>query len=70
MIFMTNNVEQSTRVLDVKGLQIALGIGKDTAYSLMRSQAFPSMRLGRRYVVRKEAFEAWLKRNEGKNYVL
>lgn len=38
--------EQNTLVLDVKGLQIALGIGKDTAYSLMRSQAFPSMRLG------------------------
>lgn len=67
---MTNNVEQSTLVLDVKGLQIALGIGKDTAYSLMRSQAFPSMHLGGRYMVRKEAFEAWLKRNEGKTYVL
>ncbi len=57
-------------VLDVKGLQSALGIGRETAYSLMRSQAFPSVRLGRRYIVEKAALQRWLKKYEGKDFVI
>ena len=32
-------------VLDVKELQEALGIGADTAYCLMSSEEFPSMKI-------------------------
>ena len=56
--------------MDVKGLQGALGIGRDTAYSLMRSKGFPSIRIGGHYIVGKDALMAWLKRNEGREYCL
>lgn len=57
-------------VLNVKELQDALGIGRDTAYDLMRSKAFPSIRIGGRYVVEKEALQSWLKLYRGKTYHL
>ena len=57
-------------VYDVKGLQGRLGIGREAAYSLMRSQGFPSIRIGNKYVVGKDAFVVWMKRNEGKRYTL
>lgn len=57
-------------VLNVKELQDALGIGRDTAYELMRNEAFPSIRIGGRYMVEKEALQAWLKRYQGKQFVL
>ena len=38
-------------LLTVKDLQSILGIGRDTAYALMHSQAFPAMKIGRRYFV-------------------
>ena len=64
------NVIQEPLVMDVKGLQTALGIGRDTAYSLMRSKGFPSIRIGGHYVVGKDALVIWLKRNEVKTYSL
>lgn len=59
-----NNVE--TMVLNVQELQMALGIGRDTAYALMRSRAFPSTKIGGRYIVAKDALKSWIKSNEGK----
>lgn len=64
------NIVQEQIVLDVKGLQQALGIGKDAAYSLMKSNGFPSIKIGSHYVVGKEALVRWLKRNEGRTYCL
>lgn len=55
---------------DVKDLQKALSIGRETAYSLMRNKAFPSIRIGNRYLVEKEALRAWLKRYEGKTFLI
>ncbi|MDO5538968.1 MAG: helix-turn-helix domain-containing protein [Eubacteriales bacterium] len=63
-------MEDTTLVLDVKGLQSALGIGRDLAYGLMHSRSFPSIRIGNRYVVEKEALRNWLKRNEGREISL
>lgn len=56
--------------LDVKDLMNRLGIGRETAYALMRSTAFPSMRIGGRYLVSVEALHRWLQQNEGKEFVL
>ncbi|MDY5665604.1 MAG: helix-turn-helix domain-containing protein [Blautia sp.] len=56
--------------LDVKDLQRCLGIGRDTAYSLMRNRAFPSVRIGNRYLVEKTALTRWLKCYEGKEFML
>lgn len=57
-------------VLNVKELQEALGIGRDGAYALMRNNAFPSMRIGSRYVVDKRAFEEWLEKYRYKQFIL
>lgn len=59
-----------TMMLDVKALQSALGIGRETAYNLMRNKAFPSIRIGRRYMVEREALKAWLKRYQGREFIL
>ena len=57
-------------MLDVKGLQVALGVSRDTCYQLMRSAGFPSIKLGGRYLVEKRALEEWLRRYQGKTYKL
>lgn len=57
-------------MLTVKDLQRVLHIGRDRAYALMRSKAFPSIKLGGRYYVSVEALERWLKEYEYKTYVL
>ena len=57
-------------ILDVNDIQKILKIGKEAAYSLMRNHAFPSVKIGKRYVVEKEAFKQWLKRQEGREFQL
>ena len=38
----------------------ALGISKTTAYTLMTSEKFPSVRIGERVIVEREKFKEWL----------
>lgn len=57
-------------ILDVNDIQKILKIGKEAAYALMRNHAFPSVKIGKRYVVEKEAFKQWLKRQEGREFQL
>lgn len=38
----------------------ALGISKTTAYTLMTSENFPSVRIGERVIVEREKFKDWL----------
>lgn len=38
----------------------ALGISKTTAYTLMTSDTFPSVRIGERVIVEREKFKEWL----------
>ena len=47
-----------------------LGLGRDKAYQLMRSEAFPSIKIGGQYYVDEKAFEEWLKRYENKEFIL
>lgn len=57
-------------VYNVKELQKVLGIGRDTAYALMRSRAFPSIKISGRFFVEKEALRIWLKHQEGKEFLM
>lgn len=54
------------QVLCVKDLMECLHIGKDKAYNLMRSRSFPSMQIGKTYIVTLENFNQWLNDNTGK----
>ncbi len=57
-------------ILYVKDLMEVLHIGRDKAYSLMRSKAFPSTQLGKNYFVTIDNLNKWLDDNAGRNYKL
>ena len=57
-------------LLTVKDLQNLLKIGRDTAYALMHASAFPSIKIGGRYYVTKEALNKWLEKSENKKIIL
>ena len=38
----------------------ALGISRTTAYALMTSEGFPSVRIGERVIVERSKFKEWL----------
>lgn len=59
-----NITNETIECCDVKTLATILGICDKTAYALMKQVDFPSIRIGKRYVVRKEALREWLKRQE------
>ncbi len=63
-------MEEANMLLTVKDLQELLKVGRDTAYSLMRATNFPSMKLGGRYYVTREALQKWLERSEYKQIIL
>ena len=42
-----------------------LGVASSTAYELMHEKDFPSVRVGNRFVVPKEEFQAWIKFKTG-----
>ena len=41
-----------------------LGVSKGTAYNLFRSEGFPSVRIGKRWVISKKALQEWLEYKE------
>ena len=46
------------------GAQV-LGISPSSGYELLHQQDFPTLKIGNRIVVPKEAFIQWVKRNTG-----
>lgn len=52
------------KMLDIKDLQKILKIGRNSAYNLMKTPGFPSMQMGRKWLISEEAFKEWLKDNE------
>ena len=42
-----------------------LGVASSTAYELMHEKDFPAVRIGNRFVVPKEEFQAWIKKKIG-----
>lgn len=57
------------KLYTVKDLR-EFGFGRDKAYQLMHSKAFPSNKIGGRYYVSAEAFDEWLKRYANKEFLL
>lgn len=46
--------------LTVPEVAVALGVSKPTAYNLANRADFPAIRLGKRIIVPREAFEKWV----------
>ena len=51
--------------LNAQHLSSVLGIGRASAYELMDEKGFPTLRVGGRKVVSKEAFIKWVSENTG-----
>ncbi|MBR1851615.1 MAG: helix-turn-helix domain-containing protein [Lachnospiraceae bacterium] len=58
------------QLLTTKELQKRLGVGRDRAYQLMHSKGFPSIKIGARYYVTKDALTRWLKMYAYREYQL
>ena len=61
---------EELKVFTAKELAGVLKIGRDKAYALIRSKGFPSICIGKRYIVTEKALNEWLEQYEHKNYVL
>ena len=57
-------------VYDIKDLQRILKVGRNVAYELMKSDCFPSIKIGKKRVVYKENLEEWLKDNAYSSIIL
>ncbi len=61
---------EAVKLLDVKDLMRLMKIGRDKAYDLMRSEGFPSFRIGNSYRVSEEAYNRWAFENQYRDYAL
>ena len=52
------------KLLSAKELTEVVG-SRALAYKLFNTKGFPTVRLGKRVLVREDSLEAWLKENEG-----
>lgn len=62
--------QETVKVLTVKDLSQILKIGRDKAYALIKSNGFPSVCIGNRYIVTEDALNEWLKKYEYKKYAI
>ena len=53
-------IEEIPLALSAEDVSRVLGISKYNAYTLMRSDGFPMVRMGRRMLVQKKAFLEWI----------
>lgn len=60
MITKNIDVEELPLVLSVKQVSEILGISLPFCYELFRSKGFPSIRISKRWVVKKDQFFQWL----------
>lgn len=58
------------KMLGVKDIQELFGIGRNKALALLNTEGFPTIRLGRTYLVNPSQLEEWIKKNQGKEIKL
>ena len=54
--------------MNVRQLQVYMGIGRKKSYELVNSRNFPAFRIGRKILVSREGLEKWMlkQQEEGK----
>lgn len=60
MDYATERAQLKRRVYVTEDLMPLLGIGRSTAYCLVNRRDFPKIRLGRKILIPRDAFERWL----------
>lgn len=58
------------RMYRTKDLEEIFHIGSTTAYQLMRSSGFPSIKINRSWYVEEEALRVWVKAYRGKEFLV
>jgi|SRR6056297_612201 len=61
------NWKEEPLLLDAKDLKRILRINKNHIYRLFHKESFPSLQIGKRYVIDKVTFRKWIKRESQKN---
>lgn len=61
---------EEDRLLTVKDLQYIFSVGKNRAYELMNSKAFPSLQIGSRKYVSRDALHKWVETYTGREYLI
>ena len=59
---------EEDRLLTAKDLQYIFSIGKNRAYELMNSKAFPTLQIGGRKYVSRGALRKWVEMYSGREY--
>ncbi|OMD78242.1 hypothetical protein BSK50_10870 [Paenibacillus odorifer] len=59
------HTQEKTKVMiGIKDIMSKMGIGRDSAYMIIKRKEFHAIKIGRRYLVHEEVFDKWLR--EGK----
>ena len=53
-------------MLTIKDVQNRLGICKNNAYKLIKLPNFPTIKIGRKYLIPEDEFETWIKNSINK----
>ena len=61
---------QEDRLLTARDLQYIFSVGKNRAYELMNSKAFPALQIGSRKYVSREALKKWVETYTGREYLI
>ena len=54
-------------IYEIKDIQRILKIGRNSAYELIKLPTFPTIRIGKKYLIPKIQFEEWVKNSLHKN---
>lgn len=57
---MNKSISVEKQVYTCEEIQAILGISRSTAYRLIRSNVFRTVRIGGQYRISKKSFDAWL----------
>ena len=61
-------IQETDEMLTINDIRNHLGIGRDTAYSLVKLSTFPSIKIGRTYLIPLSEYKKWLTKSVGKEY--
>lgn len=54
------NLDELPVMLRVEDVQNVLGVSRATAFNLVKTRGFPSIRCGRRIIIPRDKFLAWI----------
>lgn len=62
-----DSIDELPAMMKVKDLAAVMGINENSAYSLVKKNGFPSLKIGKRIMIPREQFKTWLKLESWKN---